>query len=90
MTGSLAKEASVTYLVEGTYTFSLKNSAKFTVYASLYTPGSGGWAFLYNPFEDRFNNANQTALNRSSIATHSIPFSVDIVMTYSPSYFILD
>lgn len=45
MTGSLAKEAGVTYLEEGTGTFTLDNGAKFTVYASPYTSGSGGWAF---------------------------------------------
>ncbi len=37
-----AKEAGVTYLDEGTHTFTLNNGAKFTVSASPYTPGSGG------------------------------------------------
>jgi Icc-related predicted phosphoesterase len=90
MTGSLAKEAGVTYLVEGIYSFSLKNGAKFTVYASPYTPGSDSWAFSYKPIEDRFNNTSQTAPNRTSIATHSVPSGVDIVMTHGPPHSILD
>jgi predicted phosphohydrolase len=90
MTGPLAKEAGVTYLAEGTHTFTLKNSAKFTVYASPYTPGAGGWAFTYQPFADRFNDANQAAPNRTSIATNPIPSDVDIVMTHGPPHSILD
>ncbi|RFU31076.1 hypothetical protein B7463_g5254, partial [Scytalidium lignicola] len=90
MTGPLAKEASVTYLEEGTHTFTLNNGAKFTVYASPYTPGAGGWAFPYDPFEDRFNDANQVAPNRTSISTNPIPSGVDIVMTHGPPYSILD
>jgi len=90
MTGPLAKEAGVTYLEEGTHTFTLNNGAKFTVYASPYTPGSGGWAFPYQPFADRFNDANQAAPNRTSIATNPIPSGVDIVMTHGPPHSILD
>jgi predicted phosphodiesterase len=90
MTGPLAKEAGVTYLEEGTHTFALNNGAKFIVYASPFTPGSGGWAFPYQPFADRFNDANQVAPNRTSIATNPIPSSVDIVMTHGPPQSILD
>lgn len=68
MMGPLAKEAGDTYLEEGTHTFTLNNGAKFTVYASPYTSGSGGWAFAYQHLEDRFNDANQAAPNRTSIA----------------------
>ncbi|KAH8590105.1 ser/Thr protein phosphatase family protein-like protein [Bisporella sp. PMI_857] len=90
MTGPLAKEAGVTYLEEGTHTFTLNNSAKFTVYASPYTPGSGGWAFQYQPSTDRFNDANQATPNRTSITTGPIPSGVDIVMTHGPPHSILD
>ena len=90
MTGPLAKETGITYLEEGTHTFNLNNGAKFTVYASPYTPGSGGWAFPYQPFADRFNDANQAAPNRASIATNPIPSGVDIVMTHGPPHSILD
>jgi predicted phosphohydrolase len=91
MTGALAKEAGVTYLEEGTHTFILKNGAKFTVYASPYTPGSGGWAFPYEPHQDRFNDASQTAPNRTSIAQNPIPSSnIDIVMTHGPPLSIFD
>lgn len=90
MTGPLAKEAGVIYLEEGTYTFSLSNGAKFTVYASPYTPGSSSWAFPYQPPADRFNDEKQVAPDRTSIATNPIPSSVDIVMTHGPPHSILD
>ncbi|PVH85478.1 ser/Thr protein phosphatase family protein-like protein [Cadophora sp. DSE1049] len=90
MTGWEARSNNIHYLSEGTYTFCLKNEAKFTVYASPYTPGSGGWAFRYEPSEDRFNYAQQTAPNRTSIATNPIPPGVDIVMTHGPPHSILD
>ncbi|KAH6715281.1 ser/Thr protein phosphatase family protein-like protein [Leptodontidium sp. MPI-SDFR-AT-0119] len=90
MTGSAAKEAGIVYLEEGTYTFNLDNGAKFKVYASPYTPGSGGWAFAYQPLEDRFNDAKQAAQNRTSIAENSISAGVDIVMTHGPPHSILD
>jgi len=90
MTGPLAKEAGITYLEEGVHTFTLNNGAKFTVYASPYTPGSGGWAFQYGALKDRFNDANHTAPNRTSIATNPIPSGTDIVMTHGPPHSILD
>ncbi|RDW74142.1 hypothetical protein BP5796_07584 [Coleophoma crateriformis] len=88
MTGSLAKKSGITYLQEGTHTFTLGNGATFRVYASPYTAGSGGWVFPYGPLEDRFNDAQQT--NRTSIATNPIPSGVDIVMTHGPPHLILD
>ena len=85
----LAKEDGVTYLEKGTHTFTLNNGTKFTVYASPYI-GSGGWAFPYKPFADRFNDADQSGPNRTSIATNPIPSGVDIVMTHGPPHSILD
>ena len=90
ITGEKAKSNNIQYLSEGTYNFSLKNGANFTVYASPYTPRSGGWAFPYEPTDDRFNDAKQTAPNRTSIATSPIPPGVDIVMTHGPPHSILD
>lgn len=90
MTGPLAKEARVTYLEEGTHRFTLNNGAMFTVYASPYTSGSGGWAFSYKALEDRFNDACQVAPDRISIAENPIPSGVDIVITHGPPYSILD
>lgn len=88
MTGPTAKAAGITYLQEGTHTFTLNSGATFTVYASPYTAGSGGWAFPYETFQDRFNDTKQT--NRISIATNPIPSGVDIVMTHGPPHSILD
>lgn len=91
MTGALAKEAGITYLEEGTHTFTLKNGAKFTVYASPYTPGSGGWAFPYGREHDRFNDENQTTAIEIPAVQKPIPSSgIDIIMTHGPPYSILD
>jgi len=88
MTGPSAKEAGITYLQEGTYTFTLSNGATFRIYASSYATRSSSWAFLYKPIEDRFNNAKKT--NRTSIATNPISSGVDIVMTHGPPHLIFD
>ena len=82
MTGPLAKEAGVAYLEEGTHTFTLKSGAKFTVYASPYTPGSltHGWAFPYKRNEDHYGAS----------AANPIPSGVEIVMTHGPPHSILD
>ncbi|APA13055.1 hypothetical protein SS1G_08560 [Sclerotinia sclerotiorum 1980 UF-70] len=88
MTGQSAKDAGVTYLKEGTHTFTLKNGAKFTLYASPYTCGSMGFQYQIN--EDRFNYATQVAPGQTSIATNPIPEGVDIVMTHGPPHTILD
>lgn len=88
MTGPVAKEAGITYLQEGTYTFTLSNGATLRVYASPYTAGSGLWAFPYEPLQDRFNDATDT--NHTSIATNPISSGVDIIMTHGPPHSILD
>lgn len=91
MTGALAKEAGVTFLNEGTYAFTLKNGAKFSIYVSPYTPTFNNWAFAYSPNEDRFNAPNQVANDGiTSIATNPIPDNVDIIMTHGPPHGILD
>jgi len=93
MTGPLAKEAGIIYLEEGTHTFRLSNGAKFTVYATPYTPGTGssGWGFQYQKFQDRFNRPEQVAAGTTSIAINPMPtIGVDIVMSHGPPHSILD
>ena len=90
MTGALATEAGVTFLNEGTHSFTLKNGAKFSIYVSPYTPAFGDWAFAYKPHQDRFNSPQQTADGVTSIATNPIPNDIDIVMTHGPPRGILD
>ncbi|GKT97748.1 metallophosphoesterase domain-containing protein [Colletotrichum tofieldiae] len=43
-----AKAERVVFLEEGTHKFVLRNGAVLKVYASPYTPGTGGWAFEYS------------------------------------------
>jgi Calcineurin-like phosphoesterase len=100
MTGSLAKEAGVTYLTEGTRTFTLKSGATFTVYASPYTPEFSHWGFPNEHHEDRFNTSEQIPKNQlcpkgkpvTSIAENPIPSfpDVHIVMTHGPPRFMMD
>ncbi|KAK0657999.1 Metallo-dependent phosphatase-like protein [Cercophora newfieldiana] len=62
------------FLEEGTHTFTLSENRTFTVYASPYTPEFNGYAFAYQPGEDRFGPG----------AKEPIPPGVDIVMTHGP------
>lgn len=82
MTGSIAAEAGVTYLTEGTHYFTLSSGAKFSIYASPYTPVYGDWAFTYERNQDRFSIRSN--------ATTPIPNNVDIVMTHGPPKGVLD
>ena len=90
MTGPLADEAGVIFLNEGTYSFTLRSGASFTIYASPYTPVFGNWAFAYKHHEDRFNKPHHVANGATSIAANPIPDAVDIVMTHGPPQGILD
>lgn len=92
MTGPLAKEAGVTYLVEGFNTFTLKNGAKFTIYTSPYQPEFCQWAFPYERNEDRFNPPEHVAPNVKCISKNPIPDfpGVDVIMTHGPPKDILD
>ena len=92
MTGPLAMAAGVTYLNEGTHAFTLKSGARFTIYASPYTPYFCDWAFAYGHHEDRFSESHNTARGVESIASRPIPSfpNVDIVMTHGPPKGILD
>jgi predicted phosphohydrolase len=92
MTGPLAKQAGVTYLEEGMHTFTLKNGAKFNVYASPYQPEFCGFAFPYERDEDRFNPPQHVNEGVKPIAINPIPDfpAVDIMMTHGPPKGILD
>lgn len=90
MTGPLATEAGVTYLHEGTHSFTLRSGATFSIYVSPYTPAFCDWAFAYAHHEDRFNASHHAAPGAISIATNPIPQDVDIVMTHGPPKGILD
>ena len=90
MTGHLAAEAGVTFLTEGTYSFNLKNGAKFSIYVSPYTPTFSNWAFAYPSHQDRFNAPSQVRDGITSIATSPIPNDIDIIMTHGPPRGILD
>ena len=90
MKGSLADEARVIFLNEGTHSYALKNGASFTIYVSPYTPAFGNWAFAYKHHEDRFNKPHHVRNGATSIATNPIPDAVDIVMTHGPPKGILD
>ena len=90
MTGRLADEAKVSYLTEGTHSFTLRSGARFTIYVSPYTPAFCDWAFAYERNEDRYNGPHQVANAVTSIATKPIPDGVDIVMTHGPPKGFLD
>ncbi|KAH7079225.1 Metallo-dependent phosphatase-like protein [Paraphoma chrysanthemicola] len=69
---SAASENGVTFLGEGTHTFTLSSGATFNIYASPYTPQYGASAFQYATNEDRFNPSQTTpswAKNVASSAT---------------------
>ena len=93
MTGSLAKDAGITYLSEGTHTFTLGSGTTFTICVSPYTPAFGDWAFAYGHNEDRFSAPDQSVGDANAnafVAKNPIPDEVDIVMTHGPPKGILD
>ncbi|KAL4798051.1 ribosomal protein S8e-domain-containing protein [Aspergillus venezuelensis] len=84
----------IIYMEEETRTFRLPSTgAKFTVYASPYTPEFCGWAFAYPRSEDRFNNPSTSTSSISSPAPAApIPDhpGVDICLTHGPPMGVLD
>lgn len=89
---SVATKNGVTFLEEGTYTFTLKSGASFTLYASPYTPVFGSSAFQYPSCEDRYSSASTTPSWAKNTGTERsrIPDNIDIVMTHGPAQYILD
>lgn len=88
-TNEAARQAGIVYMEEEVQTFELKNGARFTVYASPYTPEFCGWAFAYKRNEDRFNNPSETANFQALNPVPSFP-KVDIMLTHGPPLGILD
>ncbi|KAI9665731.1 MAG: hypothetical protein M1821_003665 [Bathelium mastoideum] len=88
--GDLAKRAGITYLEEGTYEFTLKSGATFTIYASPYQPEFCNWAFPYKKHEDRFNPPQWSLKDAHNIAQNPIEGYLDIVMTHGPAFNYLD
>ena len=93
----------ITYLREGTHTFTLTNGALFKIYASPFTPSQYGpkyslHAFQYASGEDRYNpvaDSNGNAITPSyaantSTSSSTIPPDIDIVMTHGPPKYVLD
>lgn len=89
---SIASRNGITFLTEGTHTFTLFSGATFSIYASPYTPAYGTSAFQYPSGEDRFNPAKITPSWARNVGTETstIPETVDIVMTHGPPKYILD
>ncbi|KAK5018271.1 hypothetical protein LTR16_001655 [Cryomyces antarcticus] len=92
--GKRARDVAVTYLEEGMHQFKLRSGAKFTVYASPYTPFFCDWAFPYAAHEDRFNPSSASLSDADNIAHNPIPDRsdnvIDIMVTHGPPFDRLD
>ncbi|GAM38162.1 40S ribosomal protein [Talaromyces pinophilus] len=88
-TDDAAKDAGIVYMEEEVRTFTLKNGAKFTVYASPYTPEFCGWAFAYDRDEDRFNPHDGPIASSVNQWVPDFP-GVDIMVTHGPPAGVLD
>jgi predicted MPP superfamily phosphohydrolase len=89
---SVASKSGMTFLEEGTHSFTLSSGAYFTIYASSFTPKYGASAFQYPTGEDRFNPAEYSHSWAQNVGTEAstIRENVDIVMTHGPPKYILD
>jgi predicted MPP superfamily phosphohydrolase len=92
ISSSVASKSGITFLEEGTHTFTLSSGASFTIYASPFTPKYGASAFQYPTGEDRFNPTEYSHSWAQNVGTETstIPENVDIVMTHGPPKYILD
>ncbi|KOC11508.1 Ser/Thr protein [Aspergillus flavus AF70] len=89
-TSEEAVNAGIRYMEEGVQTFTLGNGARFTVYASPYTPEFCQWAFAYDRDTDRFNPP-QSMSEGVFVPPNPVPDDgVDIMLTHGPPYGILD
>jgi Icc-related predicted phosphoesterase len=87
-TNEEAQAKGIVYMVEGTRSFTLKNGAKFTVYANAWQPEFLNWGFNYPRSQDRFNVSDASAEFQ---APHPVPDEgVDIMVTHGPPMGILD
>lgn len=89
---SMASKCGITFLSEGTHTFTLSSGVTFSVYASPYTPCHGDSGFQYPTNEDRYNPPGTTPSWARNTGTEisRIPDDVDIVMIHGPPKYILD
>lgn len=87
--GAEAKAAGIYYMDEGLETFTLKNGARFTVYASPYQPEFCNWAFAYPRTQDRFNPSLAVSKFKAPNPVPDFP-GVDIMLTHGPPHGILD
>ena len=69
------RESGITLLDQGTHQFTLANGAQLKIYASLYTPAFGEWAFQYKRIEGH---------------EFSVEKGVDIAITHRPPKGIMD
>jgi hypothetical protein len=92
MKGALAAEAEAAYLEEEEHLYTLRNGARFSVYASPYTPEFCDWAFPYKRNEDRFSRPDQFAEGCTSTAENSLLIfpNIDIIMIHGPPKDIMD
>ncbi len=87
-TGEDARAVGIVYMVEGVKTFSLRNGARFTVYANAWQPEFWNWAFNYPRDQDRFNPPSEKDEFR---APHPVPDNgIDVMITHGPPLHILD
>lgn len=86
-TNDEARAAGIVYMEEEVRVFELNNGARFTVYASPYTPEFCAWAFAYERDEDRFFNPPPSAAAVKAVP--SFP-EVDVMLTHGPPLNILD
>lgn len=90
-TSNSAYDAGIRYLEEGMHSFTLRNGAKFTIYASPWQPRFFNWAFNYPHDEDRWNPPHLIAEGSKAAPAerdpHPIPEGAepDIVMTHGPA-----
>lgn len=86
--------AGIHYLEEGLYTFTHpRTNARFTVYASPYTPEFCNWAFPYERHIDRYNPTSAVQARHGGFqAPNPVPDwpGVDIMLTHGPPYGIFD
>ena len=81
--------AGIRYLDEGTYTFTLSTGARFTIYASPYSPEFCNWAFAYDRAVDRYNPSLPVSRFQAPNPIPSHP-AVDLMLTHGPPYGIFD
>jgi hypothetical protein len=89
---SEASTSGITFLAEGTHTFTLSSGGTFILYASPFTPAFGASGFQYPTNEDRYNPTDTSPLWAHNVGTEAsiVPNNVDIVMTHGPPKYILD